>query len=127
MPVLEASTMNDTNGGRTSDAVRLGDGVSNALYLRPRVGYQHEESFTADLYLLAANQAKPAEGFEDQKGYGMEVGTDLAWSPLMHFELRGSAAVFLPGTYFTEYEHSSLGGDFNRPAVGGRLIGAVEF
>ena len=127
MPILEASTMNDTNAGRTSDAVRVGDGVSNALYLRPKVGYQASDSLKADLYLLAANQAKPAEGFEDQKGYGMEIGTDIEWRPLTHVRLSATTAVFLPGTYFTEYEHESLGGDFNRPAVGGRLIGSVEF
>jgi hypothetical protein len=127
MPILEPSVMNDSNGGRNTSAIRLGEGVSNALFLKPRVGYQLNDTAYADLYVLAANQAKPPEGFEDQKGYGMEIGAHLSYRPMAHVDLSGTTAVFLPGTYFSEYEHETLGGDFNSTAYGARIIASVEF
>ena len=61
MPILEPTVLNDTNAGRTTEAVRMGNQVSNALFLQPRVGYQVMDNLTADLYLLTANQAKAPE------------------------------------------------------------------
>jgi hypothetical protein len=127
MPILESSVMNDTNEGRNSSAVRLGEGVSNAIFLRPRVGYQLTDNASADLYLLSANQAKPPEDYEDQKGYGTEIGAHFSYRPMAHVDLSGTTAVFLPGTYFSEYEHETLGADFNSPAFGARIIAAVQF
>lgn len=127
MPILEPTVLNDTNAGRTTEAVRMGNQVSNALFLQPRVGYQVMDNLTADLYLLTANQAKAPEGFDDQKGYGMEIGANVQYDPLPHVSIQGTTAVFLPGTYFTEYEHETLGGDFNHRALGARLIGTVQF
>ena len=127
MPVLEATIMNENNDGRDTEAIRVSDGISNALYLRPRVGYRLDDNTYADLYVLAANQAKPEEGLEEEKGYGMEIGAHISYQPMPHVSLDGVAAAFLPGSYFTEYESDNLGGGFNQPALGGRIVASVEF
>ena len=42
-------------------------------------------------------------------------------------EIDLSTGLFLPGKFFSNYEHDTLGGEFNSPAFGGRLLGSVRF
>ncbi len=129
MPTLRAAVANDENGGRSTEAARTGYGISNALFLRPSVGWRFNEGLTADVAWFAARQAKPSEveASPTGPGYGSEVDATVTWEPIPHFRLQGTGGVFLPGKYFTEYDAGDLGTGFDRPAVGGRLLTTLEF
>jgi hypothetical protein len=51
----------------------------------------------------------------------------VIYNPYEHFELRGMAGLFLPGSFYSAYEDDELGGGFDKPAIGGMLTGTVEF
>ena len=127
MPTLEATTANETNGGRDYDAVLTGEGIRNALYVRPHVGYRILDELTVDVAVFGAQAAKLPEDQKDAKGYGWEFDASVIYTPYEHFELRGMAGLFLPGSYYSSYEDDELGGGFDKPAVGGMLSGTVEF
>ncbi len=127
MPVLEASVITESNGGRDYDAVRTGEGVSNALYLRPWVGWRFNDDLATDLQLFAARAAKVPEDEEANRGYGMEFDLSLRYDPYEHFWVKGTAGVFLPGPYYTTYTHDELGTGFDDVTLGGRLYATVEF
>jgi len=126
MPTLEPTVKTEANGGRTTEAARTGSSVSNALYLRPRVGYQLLEELGGDVSLLAAQAAKLPES-QEENGYGVEVDANIRYTPMPHFMVQGTAGIFFPGKYFSEHEDADLGGDFDRTAYGFRVIGAVTF
>lgn len=127
LPTLEATVPSEANDGRTTQAARTGQAISNALWIRPRVGYQLLDELSVDLAWLLAQQAKAEDTATTGKGYGSEINLDLTYEPFPHFSVRGTGAVMLPGKYFNEYTDDTWGGDFNQPAFGARLIGAVEF
>lgn len=127
MPTLEATVPSDANDGRTTAASRTGSAISNALWVRPRVGFQIREDLSVDLAWLLAQQAKQLDTATTGKGYGSEMNLHLLYEPFPHFRLQGTGAVMLPGKYYSEYEDDTLGGGFNKAAVGGRIIAGVEF
>ena len=127
MPTLEAAAANATNGGRDYGAVRTGEGIRNALYVRPHIGYRILPNLTADAALLAARAAKLPDAEADRRGYGLEVDLSLRYEPYDHVSFLGGFGAFMPGKYFSEYEDPDLGGDFSRTALGGILMGTVEF
>lgn len=127
MPTLEAVAANSTNQGREYGAVLTGEGVRNALYVRPHVGYRVLPTLTADVALLAARAAKLPESESDRTGYGLEVDLSLRYAPYAHVSFLGGLGVFLPGKYFSEYEDPELGGGFSKTALGGALMGTVQF
>jgi hypothetical protein len=127
MPQLEAASANETNGGRNLDAVRTGEGIRNALYLRPHVGWRFDDVWSVDLAVLLAQAARLPEELSANKGYGVETDLTTAFRPYQHFSVEGGLGLFLPGKYFKSYEHTELGGGFNRYVLGGRLMGTVAF
>lgn len=128
MPTLRAATPNEANGNRTTAAARTGYSINNALFLRPRVGFTLTDKLTGDLSWLVASQAKAdATTGDEGRGYGSEIDLDLNWSPFDHFRLRSTGGVMLPGSYYSEYTDSDLGGNFNQPALAGRMMAVVEF
>ncbi len=127
LPRLEAQTANETNEGLELDAVRTGEGIRNALYLRPHVGYEFLTGLQGDLSLFVAQAAKLPEEESEMKGYGIEIDANVSYDPYEHFTLSGTLGLLLPGKYFTEYQDDDFGADFNQPALGGRLIGTVWF
>jgi hypothetical protein len=127
LPTLENAVPSDANDGRTTAAARTGTAISNALWVRPRVGYQVREDLTIDLAWLLAQQAKQDETATTGKGYGSELNLSVEYKPFPHVVFQTTGALMLPGKHYSEYEDDALGGNFNRPAAGGRLIGAIEF
>jgi hypothetical protein len=127
MPVLEPAVTTDANDGRTTQASRSGYAISNALFLRPRVGWKFMDGLTADLSLITATHAKVPESEKETKGYGSEIDATVRWDPMPHFWLQGTTGVFLPGKYYSEYEDDDFGGGYDRPAIGGRVLGTIEF
>ncbi|HJN72691.1 MAG TPA: hypothetical protein QGF58_02040 [Myxococcota bacterium] len=127
MPVLAPAVINDANGGRDLDAVRTGDGISNALFLRPHIGYHLRPDLSADLAYIGARALQLPEDEQADRGYGQEFDLSLTYSPFEHFSATGTAGAFLPGPYYENYEHETLGGDFDAPSFGGRLVLTAEF
>ena len=127
MPVLGAAVPNDANGGRDTDAVRTGDGISNALYIRPHVGYHLRPDLSADLAYIGGRALQLPDDEQADRGYGQEVDLSLTYRPFEHFSATGTAGVFFPGPYYENFEHDTLGGDFDSPAVGGRLLLTADF
>jgi hypothetical protein len=128
LPTLAAKVQNETTQGREYDAVRTGEGVKNALYLRPSVGMLVLDNLWGELSLLAAQAAKlPDDEAEEGKGYGIELGAALDYTPFEHFAVRGQAGVLFPGKIFSAYEHDEFGGGYEDPAYAGRLTATVAF
>lgn len=127
LPTLASAVANDTNGGRTTEAALTGDGVSNALYLRPRVAWQARPDVRAELAWVTATAAKLDPDVSPAGGYGHEVDVSLRYDPFPHVWAEGTFGVLLPGKFYSEYTHPDLGGGFDRPAVGGRILATVEF
>ncbi len=127
MPVLAASVATDSNEGRNLSALRTHNGLSNALYLRPSVGYSLRPDLAVHLSFLAAQTAKLPEDQAAEKGYGSELDLNVDYRPFDHFRVDWTGGLFFPGSYYSNYEHPTLGGDFGRMAVGSRVQAVVEF
>ncbi|NOY27407.1 MAG: hypothetical protein GXP62_16195 [Oligoflexia bacterium] len=127
MPMLAATVPNDTNNGRDDGAVRTWNGVSNAVYLRPSVGYQLRDDLKAEASVFAAQAAKLPDDESANKGYGIELDLKLDYRPFEHFRMEWTNGYFMPGTYYSNYTDDTLGGNFNRNALGTRMQAIVEF
>ena len=127
MPILQASVANDSNEGRNDDAVRTSNGLSNAVFLRPSVGYRLRDDLTVRASLFAAQAAKLPEDDKEDKGYGTELDLNVDYRPFDHFRVDLTGGWFFPGRYYSNFEDETLGGDFDRSALGMRLQGVVEF
>jgi hypothetical protein len=127
LPTLQSSVINDTNGGRTTDAAISGDGISNAIYFRPSLSYQILPILSAELSWLTAMQAKAAADTTTGNGYGNEFDLTLRVDPLPHVWFSATGGVLLPGAYYREYEDEELGSGFDSPAFGVRVLGTFEF
>jgi hypothetical protein len=120
MPTLAAAAPNDVNGGRSTDDALTGDAVHNALYLNPSVRRRIVEGLAAEASWLGARTAKVPDSFGDRNSYGMEFGLGVQWEPTAGVTTGLSGAVFLPGSYFENFEHED-GGVFDDPVYGGLL------
>jgi hypothetical protein len=127
LPTLQTNVLNESNGGRSTEAALTSDGLSNVLYLRPSVRYQVLPELRAEASWLTATMAAGPPSADGRKGYGNEIDLSLRYDPHPHVWVQGTAGILLPGRYFTEYEDSELGGGFDQTAWGARLIGTVEF
>lgn len=127
LPTLESAVVNDTNDGRTTEAAVTGEGVSNAIYFNPRISYRFFPALQAELGWVGAIQAKsPADGSRPG-GYGSEFDLSIRVDPVPHVFGVGTVGVFLPGAFYRDYNDPDLGGGFDRPVVGLRFVGGVEF
>lgn len=129
MPTLEAGTANATNGGRNLGAIQTSDGISNAIFARPSAGIMVKDKLELDLSLFAARTARIEKDSETdtELGYGMEVDLDVHYQPFEFFSLDGTAGALLPGKVFTTFEDTDLGGGFDQPAFGVRIVGTAKF
>lgn len=125
LPTLAAQSSNATNEGRDYDAILTGEGIRNALFVRPHFGYRFLPHLQGELSVLAARAAKLPEG--QSAGYGTEVDLNLQYTPYEHFYARSTLGVLFPGKYFTTFEDEELGGGFDTPALGGMLMAGVQF
>ncbi len=128
MPVLMHANPNaSTNGGREYGAVQLGDGISNALYMRPVMQWTIMEGLDTEVAWFAAKAHKVSDQTSGKKGYGSELDFTVDYRPFDHFELSSTVGFFFPGRYFSSFEHEELGGGFQDTAVGTRIVGTVNF
>ncbi len=127
MPTLESASVSDENGGRTTDAARSGDTISNAIYFRPAVRYKLLPTVEVEGAWIIAARADSTGETEADQGYGNEFDVSAKWDPHPHVWFQLTLAAFLPGPLYTEYTDPDLGGGFDTTAFGGRIVGAVEF
>lgn len=128
LPTLTPTVSNETNGGRTTEAAITGDGVSNALYLRPSLLWQARPDVRLSVDWTTAMLAKkPDSRANDGGGYGNEFDLSVRYDPFPHVWVKGTAGLFLPGAWYRDYEDPDLGGGFDQPAFGGRVLAVVEF
>ena len=128
MPVLNHENPNlSSNGGREWGAARLGEGISNALYVRPAFQYTVMEGLDLEFAWIGAKAAKLPESEADDGGYGSEFDFTVDYRPFDHFRLTSTTGYFMPGKYISSFEHEELGGGFSQNAIGSRLVGTVKF
>lgn len=127
LPTLESTVVNDTNGGRTTEAALTGDGISNAVYFRPAVSYKLKPELQVELAWIGALEAKAATDSNRGNSYGNEFDLSLRYDPIPHVFGIGTAGVLLPGGYYREYTDEELGSGFDKPAIGLRFMGGIEF
>jgi hypothetical protein len=127
MPVLESTVMNESTGGRTLDAARTGNAVSNAQYLSPWVSYSVRKDLSVTAHLLAARADKLDESETTGRGYGVEYGLSAAYTPYEKLSIAPTLALFTPGPFYSSYVDSELGEGFTGPVYGGRLLATVSF
>lgn len=129
LPTLEAGTPNASNEGRNYGAMQTSDGIRNALFLRPSAGILIQDKLELGVSVFAARTARVDKDAEDdpELGYGTEFDLDVRYQPFEFFSLDGTAGLLLPGKLFTTYEDADLGGDFDQPAFGVRIVGTAKF
>jgi hypothetical protein len=125
MPTLTPPANTIDDDGRTTAAGRTGPMVSDALFFKPSVGWRFNDDLYVDVSWMGARRAKKLD--EEEPGYGSEVNAAVRWDPYPHFWVKLTGGFFLPGKVFTEYEDVDLGGEFNNPALGARLLTTIEF
>lgn len=128
MPVLEEISATGERGERDTSNVLTGNGVSNALFLRPRGSYQLVRGLWADLSFLTARTAKVPDAQKElgRVGYGYEFDVGLRYQGIEHFMIMGQFGAFIPGRLFSNYDDAEVSG-FSAPVFGGQLTGRVQF
>jgi hypothetical protein len=127
LPTLQASVMNDDNGGRDYTMVRTGDAIRNVLFLKPTVGYHLFPELKGTLSVFASQAAKLDDNEEAGKGYGLEFDAAVRYDPFPHAWFQARAGYWMPGRYFSEYGDTGDGYGFDRPVTAVELVGVVEF
>jgi hypothetical protein len=125
MPTLTPPANTIDDDGRTTTAGRTGPMISDALFFKPSIGWRFNDDLFVDVSWMGARRAKKLE--DEEPGYGSEIDAHVRYDPFPHFWVQLTGGVFLPGKIFTEYEDIDLGGDFDKPALGARLLTTIEF
>ncbi len=127
MPILQATVPNSANEGRDTAAVRIGEGVTNAQWVKPWVGYKIMDPLVVRVAYIGARAHKEDPDLTDARGYGHEFDLSLHWTPYEHFRVDAVVGAYKPGPYLHQYVHESLGGGYEDWTFGGRLMGSVRF
>ncbi len=127
MPTLSPTVASPANLGLEYSAARVGNGISNALYAQPRVGYRVSDTFTPELRVLFARTAQLPETEAGNTNYGVEVNANLNYTPLEKFHLRAQLGYLFLGSYLTNYTNEELGGDFDENPYGAEINAIVKF
>ena len=127
LPTLNPTVSNEVNNGLETGAARLGNTISNAIYLQPRVAYKVSETFTPEFRVLLARAAKLSEEEAANNRYGVELNANLNYQPVENFLLRAQLGYLFPGTYLTTYNDPDFGAGFDQNAYGAELNAVINF
>lgn len=127
MPTLMPTTANATNQGLELGAARVGNGISNAIYVQPRVSYNVSETFRPELRVLLARTAQTPEADSGNSNYGVEANVNLNYTPVEKFELRAQMGYLFLGNYLTNYSNDEFGSGFDTNPYGAELNAIVHF
>jgi hypothetical protein len=106
--------------------VQSGVAVRNALFLQPRASYQIIDGLSAEAKVLWARTAALPERLGDRGSYGWEIDAGVRWDGTKHLDLVGTAGVFLPGSYYSNYTPDGAT-VFTRPVIAAQVLGRVRF
>ena len=126
MPTLSPLVINSTNMGLETSAARVGNGISNAMYIQPRVSYKLSDTFTPELRALFAKAAALPDD-ESNPNYGLEIDATLNYQPVEKFLLRTQLGYFMPGSYISSYTDEDFGGGFDQNAMGAEINAIIRF
>lgn len=127
LPTLMPTVSNEVNNGLETGAARLGNSISNAIYVQPRVAYKVSETFTPEFRLLLARAAKVTEEDGSNNRYGVELNANLNYQPVENFLLRAQLGYLFPGTYLTNYTDPDFGTGFDQNAYGAEINAIIKF
>lgn len=122
MPVFRADE------GRNLEHTLSGNAIANALFARVRGTYELPEGLTAHASVVGARTfALPDTLAGARSIYGFELDAGVSYRATEHLDVVGTAAVFLPGSYYTNYADDLITDGLSGPVVGGQLIGRISF
>jgi hypothetical protein len=127
LPTLSPTVSNDINGGLETGAARLGNSISNAIYIQPSVSYKVSETFTPEFSVLLARAAKLPEDESANTNYGVELNANLNYQPVDNFTLRTQIGYLFPGTYLSNYSDPDFGTGFDQNAYGAEVNAIIKF
>ncbi len=122
MPVLSTG---GTGTGRSYEITQTGPAISNAFFLKPKVSREFFDNFEAGASVLIARTVVTPEELGDRVGYGQEIDLHVMYEPYEHVEIQGTFGVFLPGTWYRNYDTDNF--DLSDPAFGGQVVTAIRF
>lgn len=126
MPTLVSAVPGED---RSYAVTQTGNAFTNGGYIRPRVAFRILPGFFADgQAVLAFTHLLEEDADAAGRGglYGAEFDLGLRYEAIEHFELVGTLGVFVPGTFYSNYEDDTFSG-FGETAVGGQFIARVRF
>ncbi len=128
MPALATTTPSGEEDARTLDAALTSDALSNAVFLRPRIGYQPVRGLWVEGSLMTARVAKAPASYKapERRTYGHEIDVTVKYTGIEHFTVAGTFGAFIPGTFFKNYSDDTFQG-FKAPAIGGQLVTRIDF
>ena len=127
LPTVNPTVSNELNQGLETGAARLGNSISNAIYVQPRIAYKVSETFTPEFRVLLARAAQLPEEESANNRYGVELNANLHYQPVEKFLLRAQLGYLFPGTYLTNYTDPDFGSGFDQNAYGAELNAVIQF
>lgn len=125
MPVTYQSGADD---GRNYDNALIGDTVSNAMYIKPRVYREIVDNLEAEVAFIGARRFVTPEDEEGRESYGMELDATVRYEAFDHVELAGTFGTFLPGTHFREYtDETGTYDELDETIYGGQVTARIKF
>ncbi len=126
LPTLAATAPSAENEGRALETALSGNGVRNALYIRPTLGRTLRKGLTVEGTLIAARTFQAPSNAPTRTAYGMEVDARVRWTPTEHLDFGATFATMFPGSFYRNYSDDNFSG-FSGTVFGGEMIGQVRF
>jgi hypothetical protein len=133
MPVLADQSTTTSDSGRDYTNTLSGNAVSNALYIKPTIGFAPHQTLLAEFSYLGARTAVNPDPDAGRSTYGNELTLALHYAPFEHFTLSTHGAVFFPGSYYKNYASAEgitpaiASETFTATVWGGQITARVAF
>ncbi len=118
MPLLRV------NGQRDLSSQLTGNGVGNAMFVRAHGSLALPHGFTAEGAAIVGRAFRLPTTLGDRGTYGAEVNLGTRYRATEKVDLVGTAAVFVPGTWYRGAEPE---GRLQPVIVGGQILSRVTF
>jgi hypothetical protein len=120
LPVLRSDS------GRDFSRVLSGNGIANAIFARASASVALPYDLRADVAVAGARTFVPPPTDASRNTYGLEANAGLRYRAYDHVDVLGTAAVFVPGSFYRNYADDDIEG-LSRTVVGGQVLARVFF
>ena len=120
-------TLSSSAGVREYGAVRTGYSLNSALFAKPTIQGSLTNELNGTLSVLAARAVGLPDDESANNSYGYELNLSIQYAPSSKVNFSTTAAYFIPGNYFTSYNNSDFGSNFNKKAIGLQILGVAQF